>query len=103
MDAYISAEKVIDAIRHRVCQGNGYKERACQNGSCMYCGIMEIMSDIDSIPPADVKPIRRAKWLHEGFLDMECSNCGCTPDCEQGESPKPTEYCPDCGYYMGDG
>lgn len=102
MDDYISREKVIDVIRYRVCQGNGNKEHVCKRGSCAYCGIMEIMSDISSIPAADVKPIRRAKWLREGFIDMECSYCGCTPDHEPGSSPEATDYCPYCGSLMED-
>ena len=59
MDDYISREKVFDVIRFRVCQGHGNKEHICKMGSCAYCGIMEIMSDISSIPAADVKPTRK--------------------------------------------
>ena len=100
MDDYISKEKVFDVIRYRVCQGYGNKEHICKMGSCAYCGIMEIMSDISSIPAADVKPIRHAKWLREGFLDMYCSHCGETPDSESGSCPTPTDFCPFCGAEM---
>ncbi len=61
VDDYISRGSVIDAIRYRVCQGQGNKEHICKRGSCAYCGIMEIMCDISSIPSADVQPIDR--WI----------------------------------------
>lgn len=50
MNDLISREAVIDAIRYRVCQGQGNKEHICNRGSCAYCGIMEIMNDIENIP-----------------------------------------------------
>jgi hypothetical protein len=45
----ISREKVLETIRYMVCQGQGNKEHICQRGSCAYCGIMEIMSEISCI------------------------------------------------------
>ena len=50
MNDLISREAAIEAIRYRVCQGYGNKEHICERGSCAYCGIMEIMNDISSIP-----------------------------------------------------
>ena len=50
MNDLVSREAVIDAIRYRVCQGQGNKEHICNRGSCAYCGIMEIMNDISCIP-----------------------------------------------------
>lgn len=73
---YISGEAVIEAIRYRVCQGQGNKDHICKRGSCAYCGIMEIMSDISSIPPADVQPTVYAhKTINVGRRSY-CSNCG---------------------------
>lgn len=74
MDEYISKEKVVEKIRYRVCQGHGNKEHICQRGSCAYCGIMEIMSDISSIEAADVEPVRHECWIYDGE-DRRCSGC----------------------------
>lgn len=56
-DEYISRKKAIETIQYRVCQGYGNIEHICQRGSCAYCGIMEVMSDISSIEAADVQPV----------------------------------------------
>ena len=61
MAEYIDMHDVLEAIRYRVCQGQGNKEHICQRGSCAYCGIMEIMSDISALPALDVQPIDR--WI----------------------------------------
>ena len=61
MDDYISREKAIETIQYRVCQGHGNKEHICKRGSCAYCGIMEVMSDIESIEAADVRPVNQ--WI----------------------------------------
>lgn len=74
MDDYISREKVLETIRYRVCQGQGNKEHICQRGSCAYCGIMEIMSDISSIEAADVQPVKRGRWIDNGMV-YTCSEC----------------------------
>ena len=57
----IDREAVVDYIRYKVCQGEGNIEHRCQRGSCAYCGISEIMSDISCMPAADVQPINR--WI----------------------------------------
>lgn len=61
MAAYIDIHDVIETIRYSVCQGQGNKEHICQRGSCAYCGIMEIMSDISALPAVDVQPADR--WI----------------------------------------
>lgn len=58
MNDYISREAVIKTIRYRVCQGQDNKEHICKRGSCAYCGIMEIMSDISCIPAVDIQSIK---------------------------------------------
>ena len=74
MDEYISREKVLETIRYRVCQGRGNKEHICKRGSCAYCGIMEIMSDISSIEAASVRPVKQGRWLDNGIV-YTCSEC----------------------------
>lgn len=61
MAEYIDMDDVLETIRYRVCQGQGNKEHICQRGSCAYCGIMEIMSDVSALPTADVQPVDR--WI----------------------------------------
>lgn len=86
---YISGEAVIEAIRYRVCQGQGNKDHVCKRGSCAYCGIMEIMSDISSIPPANVKPVVYAHKTINVGLRSYCSNCGKLAHME--------DFCSKCG------
>ena len=61
MHECISIENALEVIRYKVCQGEGNKEHICKRGSCAYCGIIEIMSDISNIPPANVQPVVRCK------------------------------------------
>lgn len=39
-------------------------------------------------------------WVGEGCIDMCCSECGNTPDHEQGMTPEATDFCPYCGAEM---
>lgn len=59
--ALIDMRKTIESIQHRVCQGNGNKEHVCERGTCAYCGIMEIMNDIEALPT--IHDIDRAEIL----------------------------------------
>ena len=77
MAEYIEREAVLDYIRYKVCQGEGNIEHRCQCGSCGYCGICEIMSDISSMPAADVQPVKRGHWeKDEKGQFHHCSECG---------------------------
>lgn len=105
MAEYIDMHDVIETIRYRVCQGQGNKEHICQRGSCAYCGIMEIMSDISALSAADVQPVKRGEWKYyknNGIYDTyKCSICN-TPfelpmDADISQS---MHYCPDCGAKM---
>ncbi len=64
------------------------------------CEEFEQLDDaIDSIPPADVEPVRRGTWeIIDPFDDHEivkCSECGYVMELE-------TPYCPHCGAKMED-
>ena len=73
MAEYIEMQDVIKAIQYRVCQGQGNKEHICKRGSCAYCGIMDIMDDIEALPTADLQPVNR--WISaEDRLPEECKN-----------------------------
>lgn len=103
-DDYIRRGLVIDAIRYRVCQGQGNKEHICKRGSCAYCGIMEIMCDISSISSADVQPVIHAYWielpkaLNLNENPCKCSNCGHILSF-MNHYPK-SKYCDECGAKM---
>lgn len=106
---YLEMEEVIDAIRHRICQGNGNEEHACKRGSCAYCGIMEIMSDISSISAADVQPVKHGRWeligqnKFAGSKTLRCTHCKSyfvvrddTLNAGRGDA----NFCPNCGARM---
>ena len=102
MADYISRKKAVEAIQYRVCQGHGNKEHICERGSCAYCGIMEIMSDISSIEAADVQPVKHGRWIHIRGLWWQCSNCEdnlifTTSDRGRTEIHR---YCSKCGARM---
>lgn len=103
MAEYIDMHDVIETIRYRVCQGQGNKEHICQRGSCAYCGIMEIMSDISALPAVDVQPVRRGRWVNE-YLDddvwwADCTNCKNDSHSRFGRVSI-YAYCPKCGARM---
>ncbi len=101
VDDYIRRESVNDAIRYRVCQGQGNKEHICKRGSCAYCGIMEIMCDISSISSSDVQPVIHSRWIPtgDGTYNAYCENCGQ----ERGSkswNKNDFKYCFGCGAKM---
>lgn len=105
MSEYISRQEVLETIRYRVCQGQGNKEHMCKLGSCAYCGIMEIMSDISSIEAADVQPVKHGRWIidyAEGtkIYHAHCSECEKEPTRHIGGDyyiDKLSDFCPNCG------
>ena len=67
----IDREAVVDYIRYKVCQGEGNIEHRCQCGSCAYCGIAEIMSDISCMPAADAQSVTVIKELQEQIASVK--------------------------------
>ena len=54
---------------------------------------------INAIPPADVRPLVRGRWIFKGAGMTgwdECSECG-----YHNYSCHPFNYCPRCGSYNG--
>lgn len=51
---------------------------------------------IESFPAADVRPVRRGKWVHEGSDVWRCS------ECDYGIMPwnAGVNFCPNCGAEM---
>ena len=60
--------------------------------------------DIESIPAADVAPVRHGRWYFDNYkYDWTCSECGKTIDILTSASvwDKPNaNYCPNCGAKM---
>lgn len=54
----------------------------------------------DILNAMNYKPKIHAHWVNDGCIDMCCSECGNTPDHEQGMTPKATDFCPYCGAEM---
>ena len=104
----IDREAVVDYIRYKVCQAEGNIEHQCQRGSCAYCGISEIMSDISCMPAADVQVVKRGKMIamsddekYRAYketardYDGRCSLCNC---CVYDTDI----YCAECGAMLQD-
>ena len=105
MDEYI---KKIDAI-HALCKTvhKDDDEIPCENQviSCLWnkTRVCDYAREIDALQPADVRPVRRGHWIHDGFDNphgvdwMHCSECGKRDVyCPAAM----TNYCPSCGAYM---
>lgn len=39
--------------------------------------------------------VRHGKWMHNGFMEVKCNNCG-----NVFHELEDTNYCPHCGYKM---
>lgn len=77
MKEYIEKAAIIDLITRR------YE----QPELCTY--------EINSIPAADVAPVRHGRWI-ELSRASKCSECGF----ETGKYEPPRRYCPECGALM---
>ena len=77
MKEYIEKAAIIDLITRR------YE----QPELCTY--------EINSIPAADVAPVRHGRWI-ELSRASKCSECGF----ETGRYEPPRRYCPECGARM---
>lgn len=60
----------------------------------------------ETLPPADVEPVKHGKWEFKGF-NVHCSSCGVRNKnaavCVGSEGKfvrEPFKYCPDCGARM---
>ena len=52
------------------------------------------IKDVDTIPAADVAPVRHGRWLHRKNGVAYCS------ECEIDTVEDETKYCPNCGAKM---
>ena len=65
-------------------------------GFAGYADYCTLFDEIDTMPAADVQPVKRGKWeiCSDGYYPY-CSECKAEP-----ESGKMTNYCPHCGADM---
>ena len=57
--------------------------------------IEKIMDIIKEAPTIEAEPIRHGKWIHTGFMEVKCSDCG-----NVFHELEDTNYCPNCGAKM---
>lgn len=100
MTDYISREAALDRIV-------GYDFQHCPDymedwaTELKHAVICDLKDAVETLPAADVAPVRRAVWRrYSPFTDTyECSNCGEQVIDEQFR----TNYCPNCGARMDGG
>lgn len=65
-----------------------------------YCGYCTEDIDINSIPAADVAPVRHGRWAHLGGDEWCCTNCGNVINTEGSWEQPYQKYCDECGAKM---
>ena len=59
---------------------------------------------IANLPPADVRPMTKAKWMWDLCSRRVCSNCGCPVGFMAEKTGwREGDYCQGCGAYMKEG
>ena len=71
------------------------------DGSCSKAGedIRNLLDELESIPPADVRPVVRAEWIKPDDDEMYCSACHL--GMELFTPGLFFRFCPFCGAQMG--
>ena len=102
MDDYISRQAAIKYIKSKQCS------KCSDIGLCGGCAVMKALKLLDEIPPADVRPAVRGRWIHfdldsDRYVEVKCSVCRkhFTVDavrwCGIGVVEGDLHYCPNCG------
>lgn len=100
MDDFISRESAIEALKSLPTwwgDGGGWYGHA-QPPMVALLDPLDAVNAIDNIPAADVRPVKRGKWLEYDdteYFRAKCSLCGNWIDTRHG-----TNYCPNCGAQM---
>lgn len=96
MSDYISREAAFDAIFGQFCASSDETEAALNSA----------FEDIKSIPAADVRPVKRGKWIDMGDF-ISCSSCSATRlkefESDYGKVMRldaRANFCPNCGADM---
>ena len=101
----IDADALIDELTQRCCNNcinrmgtkNGKRKMVYEIGDapCLACEVNDIKVELDEAPTIEAEPIRHGKWIHTGFMEVKCNNCG-----NVFHELEDTNYCPHCGYKM---
>lgn len=91
MADYISREATIGHIKKCQCQ------KCSDNGLCGNCAVLVAMKLLETVPPADVEPVRHGWW----DVNRRCSECGNPAPLAYSEPDRwKSPYCPSCGAKM---
>ena len=102
MAEYIDRQAAIDAILRNKRIMTGLSDDVRSQARKIYAQAHDHVCDvINTIPSADVEPVRRGIWteIHAYTFDLDSAMCS---ECK-GISffSKPTKYCPHCHAVMG--
>lgn len=93
MSDYISREAAIDHIKRQQCQ------KCSDIGLCGNCAVLVAMKLLETVPTADVEPVRHGHWTgkkdNEGFPYFEHEECG-----KKYRLIGDLQYCPHYGAKM---
>ena len=91
MDDFISRAEAV-ALAMEYCPDD--------DGVCSKAGhdLRELLDDLESAPPADVRPVVRGEWVEEKgrLYRWHCSECGYVI----GVARMDANFCPNCGADM---
>lgn len=113
MDDFIRRETFIEQKRKMYCENcsrrkdsKGKTVYEIGDAPCRACGIGDVLDDLDDFPAADVRPVRRGKWVDMGDF-ISCSSCNATRlkefEIDYGKVKRRdvrTNFCPNCGADM---
>ena len=85
----IDADALIESIKH------GLWDWETINGIESRTVLEQTIQDIKNEPTIDAEPVRHGRWIHSGFMEVKCSNCG-----NVFHELEDTNYCPNCGAKM---
>lgn len=94
MAEYIKKQVAIDAL-HEAYEARNPTQNAIMDKATMV---------IFRLPPADVRPVVRGRWVETSYDFWDCSVCGETLRMETDgicNFDKDPKFCPNCGSYNG--
>lgn len=77
----------------RLIDADALLQRAVPHGWSTPLWVSDIM--IKDAPTIDVEPVRHGHWIHNGFMEVKCSDCR-----NVFHELEDTNYCPSCGCKM---